>query len=112
MPYVYAQARHESNDFKSRVYLDNHNYFGMKWIDGRRGQVAKKGLLSPDGNFYAHYETDSSSILDLLKWFDYKNFPVSVKDANQYASELKNRNYYGDSVANYERALKFWINKS
>lgn len=112
MPYVLAQAKLETNNFKSRVYLTDHNYFGMKWTEGRRGQVATRGLLSPEGNHYARYATDSASVLDLLKWFEARKFPVSVNDAGEYARELKARGYFTSDLAGYERNLKFWLNKS
>lgn len=108
MPYMVAQAKLETANFTSRVYRENHNMFGMKWTDGRRGQNAKKGLLSPEGNYYAHYATDSASVFDLILWFEYKGFPVSVKDATEYARELKERNYFGADLEVYVRNLKYW----
>lgn len=111
MPYILAQAKFESANFTSKVYLTDHNYFGMKFIDGRRGQVATQGLKSSEGDYYAHYLTDSASVVDLLKWFEYTNFPVLVSSANEYATELKNRNYYGGNLLSYiggiSKYLKF-----
>lgn len=98
-PYMEAQARHETNDFKSRVYQIDHNLYGMKFTDGRRGQVAERGLMSPEGNNYARYSSDSASVVDLCKWFDYTGFPVSVASAEQYVTELQARNYYGKTEA-------------
>lgn len=109
MPYIVAQAKHESNNFRSNVYLKNHNMFGMKFIDGRRGQIATKGLLSPEGDHYAHFANDSAGIIDLLKLFDAKKFPLSVKDGSEYSSELKKRGYYGASLESYTSRLNYWL---
>jgi len=109
MPFILAQAKLESANFTSKVYLTDHNYFGMKFINGRRGQVASQGLKSPEGDYYAHYLTDSASVLDLLKWFEYKNFPVSVSDAREYATELKNRNYFGAPLESYIKILETYL---
>lgn len=101
MPYILAQAKLETDNFTSKVYMADHNYFGMKFIDGRRGQVATQGLKSPEGDYYARYLTDSASVLDLLKWFEYVGFPVAVSSANEYAVELKKRSYFGGALENY-----------
>lgn len=109
IPFVVAQVRHETNDFKSTVYLIDHNMFGMKWINGARGQVATKGILSPEGNYYAHYEDDAASLADFLKWLDYEKFPTSVADAGQYAQELRKRGYFTASFSEYANALVKWL---
>jgi hypothetical protein len=109
MKYVAAHAQLETANFTSRVYMQDHNCFGMKWTNERRGQVATKGLLSPEGDYYAHYETDSASVLDLLKWFDATRFPVSVSSADEYANELKKRNYFGGPLATYIQILNKYL---
>jgi hypothetical protein len=109
LPYIVAQAKHETNDFTSKVYKENQNLFGMKWTEGRRGQVASKGLQSPEGNHYAKYLTDSTSIIDLLIWFDVKKFPLSVLSVNEYAQALKDRGYFTDGLSNYISGLKRWM---
>lgn len=112
LPYIEAQARLETNNFQSNVYKTDHNLFGMKFIPGtntKRDQVATRGLKSTEGDYYAHYLTDSSSVADLLKWMDYKNFPTSVSGTTEYASELKKRGYYGASIENYIAILNRFI---
>ena len=112
LPYIVAQAKHETGNFKSEVYLTDHNMFGMKFINGARGQVATSGLPSPEGDHYAHYASDTDSLNDLLLWFDYEKFPTSVTDAGQYATELKNRNYFTAGLSSYVKALLGWLSIS
>jgi len=111
MPYIVAQAKHETNNFTSNVYLKDHNMFGMKWINGARGQIATKGLKSPDGpdDYYAHFESDSAGVIDLLKLFEAKKFPVSVEDGNEFASELKKRGYFGAPLEAYQNRINYWL---
>lgn len=111
MTYIAAMAQHETGNYTSDVYKNDHNLFGMKWTNGARGQVATKGSASGEADFYAHYSDDSESIKDLLKWFSYTNFPTTVADANQYASELSKRGYFTDTLTNYATAISKWLSK-
>lgn len=109
MPYILAQAKLETANFTSNVYLTDHNYFGIKYINGRRDQVATQGLKSSEGDHYAHFLTDSASVVDLLKIFEAKKFPVSVSSAAEYATELKNRNYFGGPLESYISILNKFL---
>jgi flagellum-specific peptidoglycan hydrolase FlgJ len=108
LPYIEAQAKHETGNFTSAVYRNNNNMFGMK-----NGSIMSAwemvGTVAPDGGTYAKYACDLDSVKDLLQWFEWKKFPVSVASVEQYASELKSRGYYGDSLANYTNGLKRFL---
>ena len=109
LKYIVAQAQHETGNFTSTVYLQDHNLFGMKWTNGGRGQIATQGIQSPEGDHYAHYANDSESVIDLLKWMAYTNFPTTVTDVNQYGTELKNRGYFTAGLTSYVGALLNWL---
>lgn len=108
LPYIVAQAKHETGNFTSVLYLEDNNMFGMK-----NGSILSEwelpGRLSPDGGRYAKYASDLDSVKDLLQWFEWKKFPVSVAGVDQYASELKSRGYFGDTLANYTSGLKRFL---
>jgi flagellum-specific peptidoglycan hydrolase FlgJ len=108
LPYIVAQAKHETNDFNSKVYLTDNNMFGIKWINSP-SQKATKGLFSPEGNNYAHFANDTDSLADLLRIFEVKKMPLSVVDANEYAMRLQERGYFTDGLENYQRALNKWL---
>lgn len=108
LPFILAQAKHETGNFKSGVYKANNNLFGMKH-PYKRPSVGERGTLAPDGGHYQKYSGDSESVNDLLLWMEYTKFPTTVKDAEQYALELKGRSYYGDTIENYTKGLKFWM---
>ena len=115
LPYIIAQARHETNDYTSAVYITNHNMFGMK-----NGSVIseweKIGTMSPEGNTYAAYDSDLGSLRDLLQWFEWKGFPVSVASDSEYSKALTDRGFIGLNpsalaVKQYADAIKFWLGK-
>ena len=108
--FILAQARHESADFTSKVYRDNNNPFGMK-VPSKREFLGSVGTKASDGGYYAKYESDSVAFKDYLKWLRAVRFPADVETIEDYARELRERKYYTDSLANYTRALKKWLNK-
>ena len=113
--FVIAQARHESADFTSKVYRDNNNPFGMK-VPGKRGFLGTQGTPAPasegKGMYYARYESDTVAFQDFLKYLRAVRFPVGLTTVDQYAKALKERGYFGDTLANYTKALKKWLAKA
>ena len=71
--YIFAMARHESNDFTSPLYKRANNMFGFKTRSEK-----EPGIPAPDGGEYRLYKNDGESITALLDWFDRKNFPYQV----------------------------------
>jgi hypothetical protein len=111
---IVAQARLESSNYGSNVFKNNNNMYGMKFV----GQpLATRGTLAPmnerssgcksggncvDRDFYAKYSTPSDSAKDVIQRLYKKtrngigfNELKNVKDANEFATKLKTRNYYG-----------------
>lgn len=94
---IYAQAYHETGDFKSKIYRENHNLFGMK--------LAKKRYTTAIGvnREHAVYKSEIDSIIDFferqkdfnLKYTtrsNYYNFLIRTKYAEdtKYINKLEN----------------------
>lgn len=118
--YIVAQARLESSDYKSNVFLNNFNMYGMKYV----GQpLASRGTLAPisersnscvasnickDSDYYAKYKSPRDSALDTIQrlykrtrngiGFNELNNSVDAKD---FANKLKQRDYYGGTSEQY-----------
>jgi flagellum-specific peptidoglycan hydrolase FlgJ len=96
LPYIEAQARHETGNYSSRLARDQFNLFGMK-----------KPLIRPfvgsksSSNSYMTYESYDQSVKDLLLWMDSTGFPISVKGSSEYVAELKKRGYFEDNYFTY-----------
>lgn len=100
--YIIAQAKVESADFTSNVYMTDNNMFGMK-VNSR--PLETPGLQSPEGNRYAHYERDFDSIRDFVAWLSQTSFPTQVSGVEQYSIEMKQRGFYGPSAVVYTALL-------
>lgn len=99
--FIEAQARHETGNYTSRAYKENNNLFGMKHASKR------KQLGADTGDTYRMYQDPSESIEDLILYFDAVDFPTDIETLQEYAEELKIRNYYEDSTYNYFRGLNY-----
>jgi len=107
---VVAQARFESADYSSNVFKKNFNTSGMKYI----GQpLATQGTLSPEGNYYAKFNSVADSAKDKIsRLYNITRNGVTpqqlknVKDADEFAALLKKRGYYGDKESTYAAGLK------
>lgn len=132
---VVAQARYESSDYDSAVFLANNNTSGMKFV----GQpLATRGTLAPfkersagcqavskgqvggqgaspcrDSDHYAKFKSVADSAKDKIE----RNFnitrkgitPEQLKNAQtpeEFARLLKIRGYYGGEESSYAGGLK------
>lgn len=122
---IVAQARFESDDYKSSVFRNNLNTSGMKFI----GQpLAMRGTLAPfsersascragnvcyNSDYYAKFKSVADSASDKINRLynisirgvtpdDLKN----VKTPEEFARLLKRRGYYGAPESQYANGLR------
>lgn len=104
---IFAQAVHETGNFKSRAFKEQNNMFGMK-VPSRRPFLGK---IDPN-SMYASYSSVKKSLEDYLVYLNFVNFPAGPLSVRDFAIELKSRKYYEDSAENYirgiENGLKVW----
>lgn len=105
---IVAQAKHESANFTSAVYKANNNPFGMK-VPSIRKFLGSVGTKAPDGGYYARYDSDTTAFKDFLIWLTARRFPVDLGSVEAYATALKAKGYFGDTVENYIRGIKRWL---
>jgi hypothetical protein len=117
--FVVAQARLESADYTSNVFINNFNTSGMKYI----GQpLASKGTIAPynerssscksggvciNSDYYAKFKSVEDSAKDKIERLYNKTMygvtPNQLKNAStpeEFASLLKQRRYFGFSAYN------------
>lgn len=100
-PYiVLAQAELETGGFKSRVFKENNNLFGMR--EAKQRPTTNKGTE----NNHAYYDSWRESVVDYALFS--AQFLSDIKTENQYFQYLK-ENYAEDST--YVSKLKQIISK-
>jgi hypothetical protein len=115
---VVAQASFETASngipFNSNVFRTCNNCFGYKWV----GQKTAAGacLQSPEGDYYARYNSIAESAHELTQWIRRRQkegkFPAdlsSIHTPEDYAYYLKQGGFYGVSVAHYANGLAHWL---
>jgi uncharacterized FlgJ-related protein len=96
---VYAQARLETNGFKSKIFRENNNLFGMKQSTKRSS--TNKG----EQHGHAYYDTWRESVLDFALW--QCRYLSTINTREEYYRYLK-ANYAEDP--NYIDKLKNLVN--
>ena len=98
---LYAQAQHETGNFKSDLFKRAKNLFGMKAPNSRKNYTG-------ESNGYAVYSSWQSSLMDMVQYLKERSLPLSeVAEMGpyEYASYLKSKNYYEDDMITYSTAL-------
>ena len=97
--YVTAQAMHESDIFRSPLYLDNNNMFGMRQPVSRpTTSVGKKGG-------YANYNSVEDSAKDYVLYYRNVGLEQSYPTVKDFVSALKKKAYFEDNLMNYNSAV-------
>jgi hypothetical protein len=101
---IAAQARFESADYTSSVFKANNNTSGIKYI-GSKQKNAQQGTLSPEGDYYAKFDTIQDAINDkIVRLYNLTMGGVTPKqlkdttDPTEFATLLKKRGYYGNTA--------------
>lgn len=95
---VLAQAVHETGIFKSKVFKENHNLFGMKYNSRGYAYTTKNGHA-----FYPHishsgpcgWECYNLSLKDYKAWQD-RFVPDTVTTVESYMAALQRKGYAED----------------
>jgi len=97
---VLAQAKLESNNYSSRIFIENNNLFGMK--EAR----VRVNLAKGTQHKHAYYNTWQESVLDYAFWMS--TYGSKCKTEQQYYNLL---NGYAEDT-NYQAKLKNIISKN
>ncbi len=95
---VYAQAFHETNGFKSKVFRENNNLFGMK-VPRKRPTTA----LNFTKTGYAKYRHWKDSVLDYSYYQQYKNIEKFTE--KEYLAYIQKK--YAEDKKYLQKVLKF-----
>lgn len=93
---VYAQARLETNGFKSRIFRENNNLFGMK-------QSTRRSSTNKGEQFgHAYYDNWRESVLDYALW--QCRYLSTVDTRSEYLHYLKTT--YAEDPNYYNKLIK------
>ncbi len=97
---IIAQARFESDDYKSTNFKQRNSTSGMKFVGQPKAKKSEKP--SPEGDYYAVYDSVQDAIDDkIIRLYNITRggvTPQQLKDSKtpeDFAMLLKKRGYYG-----------------
>lgn len=105
-----GQARVETGNYTSNVFHTDNNCYGYKYVG--QSYADGPGVMSPEGNYYAHYSSIQKSALEMVAYVHRRQnegrLPANlneIQDANQWATYLKSFAFFGGTAANYAAAI-------
>lgn len=107
IPFIVAQSKHETGIYKSEIFKNANNLFGMK-VPFIRPSLRSGTYIARDGEKYSKFDSLYNSARDYRLYLENQNFPV-VNTVFDYANVLKQRGYFEDNLNNYVNGLKRWI---
>jgi len=105
LPYIIAQAKHETGGYTSINFMDRNNLFGMK-----RPEIRPNKYPSDQNTNYLIFPDLSHSIKDLINYFDFVGFPTKVGGTSDYVAQLKRRKYFTAPENEYLNGVNTWMN--
>jgi flagellum-specific peptidoglycan hydrolase FlgJ len=99
--YITAQAAHETGNFSSKIFLENKNLFGYKYI----GQKNAKG----EKNGHANYESIEHSIQDYKVYYTARKYPSLFSSVVEFVKTLKRNNYFEAPEKEYLKGIKHFL---
>jgi flagellum-specific peptidoglycan hydrolase FlgJ len=113
---ITAQSRVESSNYSSNVFKQNNNAFGMKVPSVRKSPyilgAGTKAPSSEGATPYARYASVEDSARDIVHWLQYNHANYSqLTTADSYATYLKNKGYYGATLASYAAGIGTYLMK-
>jgi uncharacterized FlgJ-related protein len=101
---ITAQAAHETYNFSSRIFIENHNLFGMK--------LAKIRKTLAIGERYGHaiFRSLEDSVKDLILYFEAQRIDKNFIDSDSYIETIKNKGYFEASIQEYQKGTAYFLN--
>jgi uncharacterized FlgJ-related protein len=109
-----AQAKHETGNYTSHVFVQNRNLFGYKVYPGSSFQTGG-AINAVDGGQFARYSSYDNSVREICAWWcrnraGTTRSRLSYLGANpsvdQYVGLLKQLQYFGDPLSEYLNGMK------
>jgi flagellum-specific peptidoglycan hydrolase FlgJ len=104
---IVAQSLHETANFKSKLYKENNNLFGMKQPEIRFT------LSRCEKNGYASFGNWEESVSDYVSYWSYQLGKIKHIDTiENFVKLLKKANYFEAKEEDYLKGVKYFFNKN
>lgn len=104
--FIVAQAKHESGNFKSKLFREHNNAFGMRFPRVRPTTAAHGGACAEGKTGYASYCSVEDSAEDVVRWLEFNSVDKNIGSIDKYVKVLRKKKYFTDKESKYLRSLK------
>lgn len=105
MQIMYESAAAGKGPFTSNLYKTHRNPGGIKYYKGQPG--ATQGNKSPEGNFYAKFDSPQSALKEYGRILNKKpGVPAKATSFDDYVDRLKLNNYFTDDKGRYKKNMQ------
>jgi hypothetical protein len=105
---IVAVGKHESANFKSKLFLQNKNVFGMTYPPKRKTTATGYSLFSDRGNKrkFCIFKTTTSATTDFVYYLQARDYPLNLQTPEEFVKLMKKKGYFEASEIVYLRAIK------
>jgi hypothetical protein len=96
--YITAQSAHETANFTSKIFTENHNLFGYTYAGQKIAAGEKSG--------YALYKNIADSISDYKRYYLLRGYPRVFPSITEFVSTLKRNGYFEAPLQEYISGVK------
>lgn len=98
---LYAQAAHETGDFKSNIYKNGRNLFGMKRA------MKRPKLWTGEISGHAAYSSELDSLIDRMNWDAWHR--INFQNIHDWLGQVQAKGYAADP--RYKKLVIKWHDK-
>ena len=105
---IVAIAKHESANFKSKLFTQNKNPFGMTYPPKRDHTAIGYGVFSDNGNKrkFCKFTSTTSATKDFVLYLKHKGYPLDIATPEEMVKLMKSKGYFEANATVYLRAIK------
>jgi Mannosyl-glycoprotein endo-beta-N-acetylglucosaminidase. len=110
---IVAIAKHESNNFNSKLFRDTNNLFGMTYPPKRPTLAQGHGVYIDNGNVrrFCKFDDVATATRDFVLYLQHWNYPLDIQSPEAMVRIMKSKRYFEAPEGLYLRAVKRHINE-
>lgn len=103
-----AQAKHETGNFKSRLFVYHNNCYGFQHPSKRSTTSLGPYARAEGREGYASYASVEDSAMDMVLYLRARNIP-DYTSVTRYVKHLKRKGYFEDDVNRYIKSVRSYV---
>lgn len=108
IPWLIAQSKHETNNWRSSLFNNHKSLFGFK-MSKRVEWDGYQGPQSPEGDYYAGYKNYADSAQHYLNWLRYNGVSPDLDNLEDFIGVIRDKGFFTDTYENYLNGVRRFV---